>query len=55
MSASVLMYFLRELFLIKTLAQSWGGMAGRVQVGGVGGDKEIWTQFSICLGADYFH
>ena len=32
-----------------------GGMAGRVQVGGVGGDREIWTQFSICLGADYLH
>ena len=52
MSTSVLMYFLRELFFIKKVGPV-GGDGGRVRVG-VGGDTEIWTQFSICLGADYF-
>ena len=31
----------------------YGESTGKVRVG-LGDDSEIWTQFAICLGADYF-
>ena len=47
-------FFEGAIFHLKKLVRPGGGWdGGRVRVG-VGGDTEIWTQFSICLGADYF-
>ena len=45
-------FFEGAFFHLKS-CPSQEGDEGRVRVT-VGGDREIWAQFSICVGADYF-